>query len=77
MSYMKNLGNDPNKINALVPVGFVVDHSVQVNVTRSKNSVLATMEFEFQRNKERFSLIKWGSSASKTCLLNYRRGCGC
>ncbi|XVE50658.1 hypothetical protein DITRI_Ditri01bG0180900 [Diplodiscus trichospermus] len=45
---MKNLGNDPNKINPLTPVDFVVDHSVQVNVIRSENAVQANMELEFQ-----------------------------
>ncbi|XWS11228.1 hypothetical protein CRYUN_Cryun38cG0066100 [Craigia yunnanensis] len=66
---MKNLGNDPNKINPLVPVDFVVDHSVQVNVTRSENAVQANMELEFQRNKERFAFIKWGSSVFRNMLV--------
>ncbi|KAK6230253.1 hypothetical protein QUC31_001771 [Theobroma cacao] len=66
---MKNLGNDPNKINPLVPVDFVVDHSVQVNVTRSANTVQANMELEFQRNKERFAFIKWGSSVFQNMLV--------
>ncbi|KAK6269638.1 hypothetical protein POUND7_006743 [Theobroma cacao] len=66
---MKNLGNDPNKINPLVPVDFVVDHSVQVNVTRSANAVQANMELEFQRNKERFAFIKWGSSVFQNMLV--------
>ncbi|GMJ05099.1 aconitase 3 [Hibiscus trionum] len=66
---MKNLGDDPNKINPLVPVDFVVDHSVQVNVTRSENAVQANTELEFQRYKERFAFIKWGSSAFKNMLV--------
>nr|POE66521.1 aconitate hydratase 2, mitochondrial [Quercus suber] len=56
---MKKLGADPNKINPLVPVDLVVDHSVQVDVGRSENAVQANMEHEFQRNKERFGFLKW------------------
>ncbi|XVF70692.1 hypothetical protein PTKIN_Ptkin11bG0182800 [Pterospermum kingtungense] len=66
---MKNLGNDPQKINPLVPVDLVVDHSVQVDVARSENAVQANMELEFQRNKERFAFLKWGSSAFHNMLV--------
>ncbi|KAI9100315.1 hypothetical protein K1719_024533 [Acacia pycnantha] len=48
---MKELGSDSNKINPLVPVDLVIDHSVQVDVTRSENAMQANMELEFQRNK--------------------------
>uniref|UniRef100_A0A6N2MLB5 Aconitase/3-isopropylmalate dehydratase large subunit alpha/beta/alpha domain-containing protein n=1 Tax=Salix viminalis TaxID=40686 RepID=A0A6N2MLB5_SALVM len=50
---MNNMGDDSNKINTLVPVDLVIDHSVQVDVARSENTVQANMELEFQRNKER------------------------
>uniref|UniRef100_M4DF93 Aconitate hydratase n=1 Tax=Brassica campestris TaxID=3711 RepID=M4DF93_BRACM len=50
---MNKLGSDSNKINPLVPVDLVIDHSVQVDVARSENAVQANMELEFQRNKER------------------------
>ncbi|GLT77857.1 hypothetical protein SLA2020_494120 [Shorea laevis] len=66
---MNKLGADPNKINPLVPVDLVVDHSVQVDVTRSENAVQANMELEFQRNKERFAFLKWGSSAFHNMLV--------
>ncbi|GMI63755.1 aconitase 3 [Hibiscus trionum] len=66
---MKNLGNDPKKINPLVPVDLVVDHSVQVDVARSENAVQENMELEFQRNKERFAFLKWGSSAFHNMLV--------
>ncbi|KAG6637606.1 hypothetical protein CIPAW_11G190200 [Carya illinoinensis] len=66
---MKELGSDPNKINPLVPVDLVVDHSVQVDVARSENAVQANMELEFQRNKERFAFLKWGSSAFHNMLV--------
>ncbi|KAH7546725.1 hypothetical protein FEM48_Zijuj01G0232000 [Ziziphus jujuba var. spinosa] len=66
---MKKLGSDPDKINPLVPVDLVVDHSVQVDVARSENAVQANMELEFQRNKERFAFLKWGSSAFQNMLV--------
>ncbi|XP_040986200.1 aconitate hydratase, cytoplasmic-like [Juglans microcarpa x Juglans regia] len=66
---MKELGSDPNKIDPLVPVDLVVDHSVQVDVARSENAVQANMELEFQRNKERFAFLKWGSSAFHNMLV--------
>lgn len=66
---IKRLGGDPNKINPLVPVDLVVDHSVQVDVARSENALLANMEFEFNRNRERFAFLKWGSSAFENMLV--------
>lgn len=52
-----------------VPVDLVIDHSVQVDVTRSENAVQANMELEFQRNKERFAFLKWGSTAFRNMLV--------
>ncbi|GMI83441.1 aconitase 3 [Hibiscus trionum] len=66
---MHKLGSDTSKINPLVPVDLVIDHSVQVDVTRSENAVQANMELEFQRNKERFSFLKWGSTAFHNMLV--------
>ncbi|KAI8008595.1 hypothetical protein LOK49_LG07G02578 [Camellia lanceoleosa] len=66
---MNKLGSDSNKINPLVPVDLVIDHSVQVDVTRSENAVQANMELELQRNKERFAFLKWGRVLFTTCLL--------
>ncbi|XXG69113.1 hypothetical protein AAC387_Pa06g2057 [Persea americana] len=66
---MNKLGSDSNKINPLVPVDLVIDHSVQVDVARSENAVQANMELEFQRNKERFGFLKWGSNAFKNMLV--------
>ncbi|XP_019444852.1 PREDICTED: aconitate hydratase-like isoform X1 [Lupinus angustifolius] len=66
---MKKLGGDSNKINPLVPVDLVIDHSVQVDVARSENAVQANMELEFQRNKERFGFLKWGSNAFNNMLV--------
>ncbi|KAK1320121.1 hypothetical protein QJS10_CPA03g02325 [Acorus calamus] len=66
---MNRLGGDSNKINPLVPVDLVIDHSVQVDVARSENAVQANMEFEFSRNKERFGFLKWGSNAFHNMLV--------
>uniref|UniRef100_A0A6N2N4D9 Aconitate hydratase n=1 Tax=Salix viminalis TaxID=40686 RepID=A0A6N2N4D9_SALVM len=46
-----------------------IDHSVQVDVARSENAVQANMELEFQRNKERFAFLKWGSTAFQNMLV--------
>ena len=62
--------SDLLKISCIqVPVDLVIDHSVQVDVTRSENAVQANMELEFQRNKERFSFLKWGSTAFHNMLV--------
>jgi len=66
---MNKLGSDSNKINPLVPVDLVIDHSVQVDVARSENAVQANMELEFKRNKERFAFLKWGSTAFHNMLV--------
>ncbi|KAG2582114.1 putative aconitate hydratase, cytoplasmic [Panicum virgatum] len=66
---MAKLGSDANKINPLVPVDLVIDHSVQVDVARSPNAVQSNMELEFSRNKERFGFLKWGSSAFQNMLV--------
>ncbi|XP_023521907.1 aconitate hydratase [Cucurbita pepo subsp. pepo] len=66
---MNRLGGDSNKINPLVPVDLVIDHSVQVDVAKTENAVQANMELEFQRNRERFGFLKWGSSAFHNMLV--------
>ncbi|KAL2247627.1 UNVERIFIED_CONTAM: Aconitate hydratase 3, mitochondrial [Sesamum indicum] len=66
---IKDLDSDPDKINPLVPVDLVIDHSVQVDVARSENAVQANMDLEFKRNKERFAFLKWGSTAFRNMLV--------
>ncbi|XP_047336352.1 aconitate hydratase, cytoplasmic-like [Impatiens glandulifera] len=66
---MNSLDSNPDKINPLVPVDLVIDHSVQVDVARNENAVQANMELEFQRNKERFAFLRWGSTAFKNMLV--------
>jgi aconitate hydratase len=57
------LGGDPARINPLVPVDLVIDHSVMVDVWGSKDALARNMEFEFHRNGERYAFLRWGSSA--------------
>ncbi|HWS23029.1 MAG TPA: aconitate hydratase AcnA [Anaerolineales bacterium] len=59
------LGGDPAKINPLVPVDLVIDHSVQVDFFATADSVNRNAEIEFQRNKERYEFLKWGQKAFK------------
>ncbi|KAE8659195.1 Aconitate hydratase 1 [Hibiscus syriacus] len=65
---MNKLGSNKSKINPLVYVDLVIDHSVQVDVTRSENAVQANMELEFQRNNERFTFLKLGSTTFHNML---------
>ncbi|KAF6168131.1 hypothetical protein GIB67_011516 [Kingdonia uniflora] len=52
-----------------VPVDLVIDHSVQVDIARSENAVQVNMELEFERNKEKFAFLKWGSTAFDNMLV--------
>jgi aconitate hydratase len=57
------LGRDPRKINPLVPVDLVVDHSVQVDVFGSPDAARRNAEIEFERNRERYEFLRWGQKA--------------
>jgi len=57
------LGGDPKKINPLVPVDLVIDHSVQVDFFATADSLQRNAEMEFQRNRERYEFLKWGQKA--------------
>ncbi|MCA2003039.1 MAG: aconitate hydratase, partial [Chloroflexi bacterium] len=57
------LGGDPKKINPLVPVDLVIDHSVQVDFFAAPDGLLRNAELEFQRNRERYEFLKWGQKA--------------
>jgi aconitate hydratase len=57
------LGGDPKKINPLVPVDLVIDHSVQVDFFATADSLQRNAEMEFQRNGERYAFLKWGQKA--------------
>jgi aconitate hydratase len=60
---MKSLGGDPNKINPLVPVDLVIDHSVIVDFFGSPRSFKQNVEMEYKRNGERYRFLKWGQQA--------------
>jgi aconitate hydratase len=60
---VKRLGADPKKINPLVPVDLVVDHSVQVDAFASKDALARNAELEFERNRERYEFLRWGQKA--------------
>jgi aconitate hydratase A / 2-methylisocitrate dehydratase len=62
-SAMKRLGGDPAKINPLVPVDLVIDHSVQVDVFGTAVALQKNAEIEFQRNRERYEFLRWGQKA--------------
>ncbi len=53
-SAVKRIGGDPEKINPLIPVDLVIDHSVQVDSFASRDAFLKNVEFEMHRNKERY-----------------------
>src|SRR5258706_6851186 len=65
-SAVARMGEDPAMIEPLVPVDLVVDHSVQVDFFGSADSMRQNLELEFQRNRERYQLLKWGQQAFKT-----------
>ena len=58
-------GGDAKKINPLIPVDLVIDHSVMVDNFGNQNSFNKNVELEYVRNKERYSFLKWGSNAFK------------
>lgn len=58
-SAMKRLGGDPKKINPLIPVDLVVDHSIQTDYFGSADSLQKNIDREFERNAERYSLLRW------------------
>ena len=60
------LGKDPKRIEPMVPVDLVVDHSVMVDHYGAKNSIDLNMKLEFQRNRERYEFLKWGMQAFDT-----------
>jgi aconitate hydratase len=60
---MQRLGGDPEKINPLVPVDLVIDHSVQVDFFANQDALARNAELEFQRNRERYEFLHWGQKA--------------
>ncbi|MGE5642518.1 MAG: aconitate hydratase AcnA [Byssovorax cruenta] len=62
-SAVARLGGDPKKINPLVPVDLVIDHSIQVDFFATTDALTRNTEIEFQRNRERYEFLKWGQKA--------------
>ena len=60
---MVDLGGDPAKVNPKVPAELVIDHSVIVDSFGSPDSFQINADFEFQRNRERYELLRWGQGA--------------
>ena len=60
---VKEKNKDPNTINPISAVDLVIDHSVQVDKFADKDSLEKNVEIEFQRNRERYSFLKWGQQA--------------
>ncbi len=62
-SAMKRLNGDYKKINPLVPCDLIIDHSLQVDFSGSKEAFKKNLSLEFKRNKERYQFLKWGQKA--------------
>ncbi|XP_005754206.1 cytoplasmic aconitate hydratase [Pundamilia nyererei] len=63
------LGGDPEKINPVCPADLVIDHSIQVDFNRKSDSLQKNQDLEFDRNKERFQFLKWGSKAFRNMRI--------
>jgi aconitate hydratase len=62
-SAMDRLGSDPARINPIIPVDLVIDHSVQVDRFGSLFALFYNAEREFERNRERYEFLRWGQTA--------------
>ena len=60
---MAEMGGDPSRINPLVPADLVIDHSVQVDQYGTAASFLINVEREYERNGERYALLRWAQQA--------------
>ena len=60
---MADFGGDPERINPLIPVELVIDHSVQVDVFGTRGAFARNVELEFERNRERYAFLRWGQKA--------------
>ena len=67
-SAVKRAGGDPNKINPLIPVDLVIDHSIQVDYYGTNEALKLNEEKEFERNYERYVFLKW----AQTVFNNFR-----
>ncbi len=65
-SAVARMGQEVKKIEPLVPVDLVVDHSVQVDFAGKSDSLARNLDLEFHRNRERYEFLKWGEQAFDT-----------
>ncbi|KAM7364094.1 cytoplasmic aconitate hydratase-like isoform 2-T2 [Cochliomyia hominivorax] len=63
------LEGNPEKINPICPADLVIDHSVQVDFARTSDALSKNQNLEFERNKERFTFLKWGARAFNNMLI--------
>uniref|UniRef100_A0A3B3YJA4 aconitate hydratase n=2 Tax=Poecilia mexicana TaxID=48701 RepID=A0A3B3YJA4_9TELE len=63
------LDGDPEKINPVCPADLVIDHSIQVDFNRKSDSLQKNQDLEFDRNRERFQFLKWGSKVFKNMRI--------
>lgn len=62
---VKDLGGDPEKINPLIPVDLIVDHSIQLDYYGTTDALNKNVEREYQRNRERYALLNWAQKSFK------------
>ncbi len=62
-SVVKRMGGDPSRINPIVPVDLVIDHSVQVDFSATPDSFSRNVNLEYRRNRERYAFLRWAQSA--------------
>lgn len=60
---ISDLGGDPERINPLIPVDLIIDHSVQVDWFASVRALDFNAEMEFRRNRERYEFLRWGAES--------------
>ncbi|MHA1164366.1 MAG: aconitase family protein, partial [Alphaproteobacteria bacterium] len=60
---LRSMGGDPAKINPLVPVDLVIDHSVMVDFFGTEDAFKQNVDKEYERNQERYSFLRWGGNA--------------
>ena len=60
---MKVLGGNPLKINPLIPVDLVIDHSVQVDFSGTSDALKKNVDIEMERNRQRYTFLRWGQRA--------------
>ncbi len=65
----KELGENPEKIEPIVPVDFVIDHSVQVDYFGTEDSIKKNSEKEFERNMERYRFLKWAQKSMRNLRI--------